>query len=335
MKPTELKHHFEMAQEVSLEPNDITKPDAARQEMNPEEIRRGFDAGREVAVDGREPALLPLPSEQFTSYPPKTEPVHNAHAVKVMARGPEPKQPQPPRLRSKRQYSGLKAFIGLLVLACSLVCVLAALIDDFEPTPTSTPAPSSQRFNGASASETVLPAMVDASITKEAASPTATPTNHIADEPKLATPPATTVVPERGCPGVEFDHGICLVGGTLPKLTYVSGEKVTGSLTWSTDRRTDVGYTVFVHLTTLDSTRPIVQHDGLPANGSRATTTWQPGESIQDPHELYLPSEIPPGQYLFRVGMYEGGNGRRLQVVNAGGARVIDDAVILGPIWVN
>ncbi|MDX1414356.1 MAG: 6-pyruvoyl-tetrahydropterin synthase-related protein [Candidatus Promineifilaceae bacterium] len=84
-------------------------------------------------------------------------------------------------------------------------------------------------------------------------------------------------------------------------------------LIWQAEQKMDKGYHVFVHL--LDQNATIVaQSDSIPANWSRPTTGWIPGEYIKDVHELELPDDYPHDDLTIRVGLYEPGTGQRLPV---------------------
>jgi hypothetical protein len=83
-------------------------------------------------------------------------------------------------------------------------------------------------------------------------------------------------------------------------------------------------YTVFVHL--VDSTGALVgQGDGLPADGSRPTDTWLPGEVIADRHQLPLVSEAS----AFRVGLYDLATGDRVSAADCDGRPLPDNGLAL------
>ena len=85
-------------------------------------------------------------------------------------------------------------------------------------------------------------------------------------------------------------------------------------LIWQADAETAVSYRVFVHL--LDETGQLVaQSDGEPANWSRPTTGWLPGEIILDEHNLPL-ENVPSGSYQLHIGLYDPDTGIRLSLAN-------------------
>ncbi len=83
-------------------------------------------------------------------------------------------------------------------------------------------------------------------------------------------------------------------------------------LYWRAQREIDSAYKVFVHLTTPDSSTPIVQHDGAPANDTLPTTSWVGGEYISDEHTLTLPADMARGTYRVLVGLYDAQSGARV-----------------------
>jgi hypothetical protein len=91
-------------------------------------------------------------------------------------------------------------------------------------------------------------------------------------------------------------------------------------------------YTVFTHL--FDSEGALLaQHDGLPGEGKRPTTTWLPGEIIADRHELVL-SEHYAGPARLLVGMYDLATMERLPAYDCAGQRLPADAIHLAEITV-
>jgi len=100
-------------------------------------------------------------------------------------------------------------------------------------------------------------------------------------------------------------------------------------LVWRALKETQESYHVFVHVTRLDSPQPLAQHDGLPANGEQATTSWVTGEYITDEHTLALPPEMAPGVYRVLVGLYVPRNGQRVPAYASDGHEVADDAVAI------
>jgi hypothetical protein len=132
----------------------------------------------------------------------------------------------------------------------------------------------------------------------------------------------------------NFDNKIALVGADLSSSTLAPGEILQITLYWQALAEMDVPYTVFVHLLGLDG-QPVTGHDGQPANGTRPTTGWIPGEYVADSHDLPIPGGLPPGGYVIEVGLYDAGvpNFPRLPILGDEGQEETD-RVIFGPIQV-
>jgi hypothetical protein len=94
-------------------------------------------------------------------------------------------------------------------------------------------------------------------------------------------------------------------------------EELAVTLYWRCQQPPNASYTVFVHL--LDASGQVVaQHDSQPQDGAYPTSIWDAGEVVQDRHALALPSALPEGRYLLRVGLYLLETGERLQVEGNG-----------------
>jgi len=123
---------------------------------------------------------------------------------------------------------------------------------------------------------------------------------------------------------------IRLEGYSIYPETPVAGQDLVVSLAWETLRAPEERLKVFVHL--LDSGgRLVAQHDGEPVGWQALTDAWQAGDRYTDRHGILLPAEIPPGDYVLKVGMYRY-SGERLQVVTEDGG--IEDAIRLGTITI-
>jgi hypothetical protein len=96
-----------------------------------------------------------------------------------------------------------------------------------------------------------------------------------------------------------------LIGANLEPetLDLEPGDPLTVTLVWRAEAETDVSYRIFLHLIGPDGTL-VVQSDGEPANWTRPTTGWLPGEYITDVHTLTIPPDIPAGDYVLLTGMY-------------------------------
>jgi len=89
-------------------------------------------------------------------------------------------------------------------------------------------------------------------------------------------------------------------------------------------------YTVFTHLLDSEGTL-LAQHDGLPGEGKRPTTTWLPEEIVPDRHKLIL-SGPPANPARLLVGMYDLATMERLPAYDCAGQRLPADAIRLTEI---
>jgi hypothetical protein len=105
---------------------------------------------------------------------------------------------------------------------------------------------------------------------------------------------------------VIFDQQIALLG------YQVEPEEDLVTLYWRADRRPDLQYTVFVHA--LDASGKLVgQDDAMPVGNSLPTSCWLPGEIVEDPHTLMIPSEAE----MVQVGLYYWPTMERLTVADS------------------
>src|SRR5436190_1449871 len=90
------------------------------------------------------------------------------------------------------------------------------------------------------------------------------------------------------------------------------------NLIWRATATADESYNVFVHLQEDATGRIWAQSDAGPADWTRPTTGWLPGEFIADVHRLALPADLPAGKYTLWVGLYEPRSGRRVSALGPG-----------------
>jgi hypothetical protein len=122
---------------------------------------------------------------------------------------------------------------------------------------------------------------------------------------------------------VEFGERIMLLGydrelleGTLQLNLY-----------WQAERPLDWNWTVFVHLLGEAGTL-VAQHDNQPRDGRYPTSVWDPGEVVDDHHQLVLPVAVPDGDYRVVVGLYSVESGERLPVLDNEG-KAVEDSIVL------
>jgi hypothetical protein len=102
---------------------------------------------------------------------------------------------------------------------------------------------------------------------------------------------------------------VTLLGATLdpPLEDLGTGAALAVTLAWQAEAEMATSYRVFLHLIGPDGV--VVQSDGEPANWTRPTTGWLPGEVVLDQRVLSLPGELVAGEYRLVAGLYtvEGG----------------------------
>ncbi len=103
---------------------------------------------------------------------------------------------------------------------------------------------------------------------------------------------------------VTFGDRIVLEGYSLNARTFSPGDILQLTLFWRSDSPIAKRYKVFVHLVSDPQLPPAAQHDGEPGGGLALTSTWQPGQTVADNHGVYLPLDLPPGEYTLSVGLY-------------------------------
>jgi hypothetical protein len=102
-------------------------------------------------------------------------------------------------------------------------------------------------------------------------------------------------------------------------------------LYWRALSRMDESYSVFVHLVD-EQGRIWAQSDNTPGQGQIPTTSWLPGEVINDAYQLDLPPALPPGDYRLLAGMYDPLSKARLPVRVSSGDN--SDTIDLGTITI-
>jgi hypothetical protein len=103
----------------------------------------------------------------------------------------------------------------------------------------------------------------------------------------------------------------------------VSPDAIAVELVWRSRAPLPADYKVFAHL--LDAQgQGIAQHDGEPGLGLRPTSTWQPGQVIEDRFVIPLPQRAGAQPWRIDLGLYRGEERLRLSTGS--------DHVVLEPI---
>jgi len=140
----------------------------------------------------------------------------------------------------------------------------------------------------------------------------------IAAPNRIFTPPAVTVETD-----TRLGNVTTLVGATLePDAADLKpGTPLTVTLVWRAEQETHTSYHVFLHLLGPNGAL-VAQSDGIPANWTRPTTGWLPGEYITDERVLIIPPDAPTGNYTLSAGLYVPGGERLRAADNTDAVRV-------------
>jgi hypothetical protein len=139
----------------------------------------------------------------------------------------------------------------------------------------------------------------------------------------------------------NFNAQIALLGATangtrtgaseLSTITVKPGETIEVWLNWFTQQQVDESYTVFVHL--IDGNNQLrAQQDYTPMGGAFPTQLWIPkwiaGQSVNDPYQIKVPDDLPPGDYFIEAGMYGMTSQRRVPIIGHDGSLAGDRAIL-------
>jgi hypothetical protein len=120
-------------------------------------------------------------------------------------------------------------------------------------------------------------------------------------------PPALAIQLDAQLPPVAT-----LLGANVePATNWTASQPYTVTLAWRAEAEVETSYHVFVHLVGPDGDI-VAQRDGEPANWTRPTAGWLPGEVVLDEYVLHPPADLPPGDYTLLCGLYNPATGERL-----------------------
>jgi hypothetical protein len=106
------------------------------------------------------------------------------------------------------------------------------------------------------------------------------------------------------------------------------GAEHTLTLYWQAVGHVEGDWTVFVHVYDPANEAIVSQWDAPPLQGIYPTSWWREGEVVSDPVLLDL-SGVAPGEYRLAVGLYDAQTWVRLPIVDASGAPVPGDRLVL------
>ncbi len=124
------------------------------------------------------------------------------------------------------------------------------------------------------------------------------------------------------------DPAIQLIHAQFPTTPFHPGDSLPVTLYWKAGTTTEVLYTVFVHLESLDG-QVIAQRDSAPQGGGMPTASWATDQIIEDAYPLTIPANTPPGAYRIVVGMYNPLDGTHLVDAATGQGEVVLDPPVV------
>ncbi len=125
----------------------------------------------------------------------------------------------------------------------------------------------------------------------------------------------------------NFDDQIALVGFQLDRRVMHPGDTLSLDLWWEALSTPVTDYVMFSHLV-FPPDAVWAGRDSQPQNGASPTSGWQPGDIVQDQHQLTLPDEAPAGLYFVEIGIYDAETFDRLPV------NFSTEGIVLGQIKV-
>jgi hypothetical protein len=90
-----------------------------------------------------------------------------------------------------------------------------------------------------------------------------------------------------------------------------AGDVVPLTLTWVANASLGRNYQMSLRLINERDDR-FVQADWPPLAAAGATMTWHPGEAVTDRRGLWLPADVPPGDYSLEIAVYDADTGQSL-----------------------
>ncbi|GAB4566810.1 MAG: hypothetical protein Kow0047_18510 [Anaerolineae bacterium] len=134
---------------------------------------------------------------------------------------------------------------------------------------------------------------------------------------------------------VTFGDRLLLDSAAVGPVTLTAGSGIRIAAGWVALEPLDVDYVIFAQLldaggrlATGTASGATAQRDSVPVGGYRPTSSWAPGEPVEDHLGVPLPEDLPPGDYVLILGVYDPNTGERLPVSTGG------DHVTIGRIAV-
>ena len=122
-----------------------------------------------------------------------------------------------------------------------------------------------------------------------------------------------TVEPAQNHVYADFGDQLALLGYDVSKTTVQPGETVDLTLYWKAQEALNINYQVFVHIFGPDGL--VAQSDKLNP-GDFPTRRWPVDKYVRDKHQIVLPEQMAPGQYVVAVGAWVQNDGWRLPLLD-------------------
>ncbi len=127
----------------------------------------------------------------------------------------------------------------------------------------------------------------------------------------------------------NFGDQIALLSVQPETTTLTPGGQLAVTLEWQSLSQIEEDYTVFVQLLN-PAGKLVTQVDAWPLQGTYPTSAWRVGETIRDPYSLFLPSDLPAGEYQLIIGFYRLADLQRLPVLGENGLPLDDKHSVTG-----
>ena len=124
------------------------------------------------------------------------------------------------------------------------------------------------------------------------------------------TSPAGTAPPAQQQLAVNFENQVLALGYSLDRQRARPGETVRVSLYWQLAAQPSTDYGSFVALVAKPGGKLLARAQGLRAK-EMLTSIWLMDKFYEDPLELRLPADLPPGEYTLVFGLYDTRAGNR------------------------
>ena len=126
----------------------------------------------------------------------------------------------------------------------------------------------------------------------------------------------------------RFGDRIRLEGYSINDSSFAAGDILQLTLFWNPQSLIANRYKIFVHVIGDPDSPPVAQHDGEPVGGLVLTTMWKPDEIVRDNHGVFLPLDLPHGDYKLAVGLYDVNSSERLTLADGSDKLFLDSIVV-------